>query len=69
MFEVRSQDSSAELCDVGNDEARAELCPTYKLGRLWIDDHPRAERSGSRTATRKKNNLLVELGDKVIGGD
>ena len=69
MFEVRSQDSSAELGNIGDDEARSELCPTYKLGRFWIDDHPRAGRSESRTGTRKKNSLLVEFGDKIIGSD
>lgn len=69
MFEVRTQDSPAELSNVRNDEARSELCPTYKLGRFWVDDHSRAGRSETRTTTGKKSDLLVELGDKVIGGD
>lgn len=69
MLEVRAQDSSAELCDIGNDEARPELCPAYKLGRFWIDNHPGVRCSESTTAGRKKNGLLVEFGNKVVGGD
>ena len=69
MFEVRSQDGSAELGDVGNDEARSEFCPAYELGRFWINDHSRAGISESTTAIPMENSVLVELGDKVIGGD
>lgn len=69
MFEVRSKDSSAELGDIRNDETRSELCPTYKLGRFWIDNHSGTRRSEPTVATRKRNSLLVELGDKIIGCD
>ena len=69
MFEVRPQNSSAELGDVGNDETCSELCPTYKLGRFWVDNHPGTRGSESGTATREKNDPLVELGDEIIGGD
>lgn len=69
MLEVRSQDSSAELGDVGNDEACSEFCPANELGRFWINDHPEVGRSESTTAISKVNSVLVELGDKVICGD
>ena len=69
MLEVGSQDGSAEFGNIGNNEARSELCPTDKLGRFWIDNHPGAGHSESTAGTGRKNSLLIELGDKIVGGD
>ena len=69
MFEVRSQDGSAEFCDVGNDKACSKFCPADKLGRFRINDHPRTEQSEPTTAISKGNSVLVKFGDKIIGSD
>jgi hypothetical protein len=69
VFEVRSQDSSAEFRDIGNYEARSKFRPAYKLGRFWIDNHPGERRSESAIGTLKGNSVLVEFCDEVIRCD
>jgi hypothetical protein len=40
MFEMRTQNTPAELANVRDHETCAMLSPRYILGRFWVVDHP-----------------------------
>lgn len=40
VLEMRAEDAPAELADIGDDEGSAKVCPSNKMGGLWVVNHP-----------------------------